>query len=122
MQPYQNVPPNGSEIFDLPDSDGVNSSEKKLVAFCKKSFLRLWTLPNLMKKQNPAKELTDVLIVFGDDVIIFSDKSISINPSTPVDTAWARCYRKTIESSANQLYGAAAWIKEHPQKIFLDAK
>ena len=51
-------------------SEGLNASEQVLAELCEKSFLKLWTYPNLFRK--PAKELTDLLVVFGNDVIIFS--------------------------------------------------
>jgi hypothetical protein len=54
-------------------SDGLTASEQLLAQICDRSFLKLWTYPNLFKK--PGKELTDLLVVFGNDVIIFSDKS-----------------------------------------------
>lgn len=52
---------------------GLTASEKVLADLCGKSFLSLWSYPNLYRKSG--KELTDLLVVFGDDVIPFADKS-----------------------------------------------
>ena len=52
---------------------GLTASEQLLAELCEKSFLSVWSYPNLCRKQG--KELTDLLVVFGDDVILFSDKS-----------------------------------------------
>ncbi len=59
-------------------SVGLTASERVLAELCDVSFLKLWTYPNLFKKR--AKELTDLLVVFGQDVIIFSDKSWTSPP------------------------------------------
>ena len=52
---------------------GLTASEKVLADICDRSFLSVWSYPNLFR--TPAKELCDVLVVFGDNVVIFSDKS-----------------------------------------------
>jgi hypothetical protein len=43
-------------------SEGLTASEKILAELCDKSFLKLWSYPNLFRK--PTKELTDLLVVF----------------------------------------------------------
>lgn len=54
-------------------SEGLTASEALLAELCERSFLQLWTYPNLFKK--PGKELIDLMVVFGDDILLFSDKS-----------------------------------------------
>ena len=81
---------------------------------------KLWTYPNLFKK--PAKELTDLLVVFGNNVIIFSDKSC-VYPDTgnaPLD--WSHWYRRSIARSAHQIDQAERWLRTYPSEVFLDAK
>ena len=34
-------------VFDLPNSQGLNPSERILAQLCRRSFLSLWTYPNL---------------------------------------------------------------------------
>lgn len=101
-------------------SEGLTASEKVLAELCDKSFLKLWTYPNLYKQ--PAKELADLVIVFGDNVVIFSDKSCSYPNTGNPDLDWSRWYRKSIAHSAQQIATAERWIKLYPDKIFLDAK
>ena len=69
-------------------SEGLTESEKILADLCDRSFLKLWTYPNLFKKQ--AKELTDLLVVFGEDVLIFSDKSCSYPKTGNLALDWSR--------------------------------
>jgi hypothetical protein len=61
-------------------SKGSTASERLLADLGEQAFLNLWSYPNLFydKKQGgmgDGKELCDMLVVCGDDVIIFSDKS-----------------------------------------------
>ena len=74
----------------LSASGGLTASEKVLAELCDKSFLKLRTYPNLFRK--PSKELTDLLVVFGNDVIIFSDKSCGYPNTGDADLDWSRWY------------------------------
>jgi hypothetical protein len=81
--------------------------------------------PNLFydKKQGgkgDGKELCDMLVVCGDDVVIFSDKHIKYQNDKPVEIAWPRFYRKAIEAAVVQINGANNWITRYPDKIFTD--
>ncbi|MEX2376077.1 MAG: SEC-C domain-containing protein [Dehalococcoidia bacterium] len=66
------------------------------------------------------KELCDLLVVFDDHVIIFSDKEIKYPSDVPIEVAWARWFRSAIERSAKQVYGAERWIKLFPDRLYLD--
>ena len=101
-------------------SEGLTPSERVLAELCDRSFLRLWTYPNLFKK--PTKELTDLLVVFGNDVIIFSDKSCSYPNTGDPRLDWSRWYRRSIKDFVHQLDQAERWLRTYPDKIFLDAK
>jgi hypothetical protein len=106
-------------------SSGTTDSERYLARVAEKSFLNLWTYPNTHRKQlqhgkGDGKELCDLLVVCGDDVIIFSDKSVAWSATAPVEVAWDRWYRKAIKSSVQQIRGAERWLREFPDRIFLD--
>lgn len=115
-------------VFDLPDSAGLTSSERILAQLSRRAFLSLWTFPNLHTDEGfkagskSPKEFADGLLVFGDDVVIFSDKHITFNEGKALDVAWPRWYRKAITHSLHQLYGALSWLKRFPDRIFLDAE
>lgn len=121
------VPPN-TGIFDLPDSQGLNPSERILARLCRKSFLSLWAYPNLHTdegKRNDvvtsSKEFTDLLVVFGNDVILFSDKHVAYDEGKPVEVAWRRWFKRAVRRSAHQLFGALNWLQRFPDRLFLDA-
>ena len=98
---------------------GFTSTEKNLAGVADKIFLNLWTYPNLFG--TAGKELCDLLVVCGDDVLIFSDKSINWSSGADVKVAWPRWYRKAIAKSAAQINGAARTLRDHPDQLFLDA-
>ena len=98
---------------------GVSPTEKNLAALADKIFLNLWTYPNLYG--SAGKELCDLLVVCGDDVLIFSDKAISLVIGADVKVAWPRWYRKAIGELAAQINGAVRTLRDHPDQLFLDA-
>jgi hypothetical protein len=110
----------------LADGSGVTPSERYLARLCRRTFLSLWTYSNVYRDQGKhtaaahGKELCDVLAVCGNDIIIFSDKSIEFGDSGDVRTDWSRWYRRAVKGSADQLHGAERWIKQHPNRLFLD--
>lgn len=67
------LPVNYPEMI-VEKSEGLTVSEKKLAALGYQTFLRLWSYPNPYKLQSNGKELCDLLIVFDNHIIIFSDK------------------------------------------------
>lgn len=113
-------------MFDLPDSAGLTPSERILAQLSRRAFLSLWTFPNLHTDEGfkgnskSPKEFSDGLLVFGDDVVLFSDKEIAFHEEKPLAVAWPRWYRKAVTHSVQQLYGALSWIKRFPDRIFLD--
>lgn len=113
---------------EIVKGDGFNESEKYLANLCKKTFLSLWSYPNVYTdegKKNDngdGKELCDLLVVFGHHVIIFSDKDIGFKDTGDIEVDWGRWVKRAILKSANQLYGAENWIKKRANRIYLDSK
>ncbi|XKT75358.1 MAG: hypothetical protein ACJKSS_01050 [Patescibacteria group bacterium UBA2103] len=97
---------------------GVTASERYLQKLAEESFLELWSWPNLYKKKN--KELCDLLVICGEHIIIFSDKTISYPNTGNSNLDWSRWYKRAVFQSAKQAKGAARWIKENPERVFLD--
>jgi len=94
-----------------------SKSEEYLAHLAQKTFLSFWSHPNLFRAQN--RELADLIVIFDQDIVIFSDKSCEFKVG---EHGWGRWYRKVILNSANQLHRAAAWIRKHPTEIYMDAK
>lgn len=114
-------------MFDLSDSQGANESERSLIALCATSFLSLWSFPNTYTSEGAhanhmsGKEFADVLVVFGRDVLIFSDKHVELDATADLRVAWSRWHRKAVFKSIRQLRGARNWLTRFPDQIFLDA-
>ncbi len=115
-----------SSYFDLSGYAGTNESERLLMKLCHRSFLRLWAHANLFTDEGlrankgSTKELTDALVVFGDDVVIFSDKHIAFQHEQPLEVAWPRWYRRAVSASIKQLRGAKSWLVRFPYRVYLD--
>lgn len=100
-------------------SPGATVSEQRLAKMAEHTFLDLWSWPNVFGE--PGKELCDLLVACGDDVLIFSDKDIKW-PDGDLPIAWKRWYRRAIGKSADQIRGAARWLDSHPESVFIDGK
>lgn len=101
-------------------STGLNKAEEYLAKLCGKTFLSLWGYPNVYRK--PGKELCDLLVVFGNHIIVFSDKNCQFKPTEDIKADWHRWFKRTINEASNDVWGAERWIKQFPEKIFLDPK
>ena len=108
------------ERSDIFRSQGLNSAEQYLKTLCDRSFLSLWSFSNPYKKVG--RELCDLLVVFGNDIIIFSDKNCRFDPNIEIDIGWSRWFRSTVLAGAKQAQGACRSISTNPSQIFLDAK
>jgi hypothetical protein len=88
----------------------VNESEAYLESLAQKSFLSMWSYPNLgfgePSGEKGGKELCDLLVLFGNKLILFSDKSCKYSDHKDEMVAWRRWYNRSIQSSAKQLAGA----------------
>ena len=124
---HEKQSPASMGVFDLSNAEGVTDSERLLMRLCRKSFLSLWAHANLHTAQDmrqgkgSAKEFADVLVVFGDDVIVFSDKHIEFQKDKDLAIAWPRWFKRAISESAKQLHGAMSWLRRFPDRVFLDA-
>ncbi len=106
---------------------GINTSERDLVRLAERSFLSIWSYPNVWRDQKfsgghggDGKELCDMLVVFDEHVIIFSDKDVAYKPHTDPKVAWRRWYKSAVKKSADQVYGAERWLRDYPDQLFLD--
>jgi hypothetical protein len=106
-------------------SEGLTPSERYLKKLCDRSFLSLWSYSSVFRDQGrpggkgDGKEVADLLVVFENHVVIFSDKHIQFD-SGSVEVAWSRWFRKAVLKSAQQVWGAERWIRQFPNRLFLD--
>jgi hypothetical protein len=104
---------------------GSTASERYLAKLADRSFLNLWSYPNVfidkrVRGKGDGKELCDLLVICGEHVLIFSDKTVEWPVGDDVNLSWRRWYRRAIEKSADQIRGAARWMAQFPDRIFLD--
>jgi hypothetical protein len=111
------VPPNREPV-----STHANESEKYLNALADRAFLKLWCYPNLFINKGGPKELCDLLLIFGDDVAIFSDKHCDFGDGTqPERVRWRRWHEGAVLASARQVAGAERMLRAH-RDVFVDRK
>lgn len=112
----------------LKAASGTTPTESELLRLARNSFLSLWSFPNVYTDEgrhgtnSDGKELCDLMVVFGDHVLLFSDKNCAFPSIDDINLAWNRWYRRAVAKSAKQLAGAESWITRFPTRVFLDAK
>lgn len=106
--------------------DGVNTSERYLKRLSDRSFLSLWSYSGVYRDQldcptaKIGKEVCDLLVVFQDHIIIFSDKDCVYPDGDNEQLNWQRWFKRAVRKSAEQIWGGERWIKAHAQRLFLD--
>jgi hypothetical protein len=119
------VEPGLNEWAWLRTAAGKTSSESKLLQMVRGSVLSLWSIPGPyiddgLTRNGGGKELCDLLVIFGDDVVVFSDKECAFPEGENAKVAWARWYRRAIEKSAKQLAGALSALHRPTTRLFTD--
>jgi len=108
------------------DAQGATASERALVRIARKAFLTLWSYPNVYSDEGRAsgkgdgKELVDLLVVFGNNVLLFSDKHCAFHSDVDIKIDWPSWYKRAIEKSARQLAGAESFLRRFPDRVFVD--
>jgi len=121
------VPQNTLGPVVLP-AEGVTDAERYLAKLCRHSFLSMWSYPGVFRDQGrpggkgDGKEVCDLLVVFENHVIIFSDKDCRFNDVGDLEVEWARWFKRAVQNSANQVWGAERWIRQFPNRLFIDRK
>lgn len=101
---------------------GATESERYLSKLARKTFLNFWSYSNPYTDENKGSELCDFMVVFGNDILLFSDKHCKYPKVKSNETAWYRWYRSAVNKSVRQLLGAASFIKRFPNRIFIDSE
>ena len=118
--------PDGKAEALEPASTSTTASEAYLARLARRAFLHLWSYPNLYRDQgkhvqaSDGKEICDLLVVFGNELLIFSDKHCMLKTDKELKVSWRRWYRDAVVKSAGQIEGAERWLRQHPDRVFLD--
>ena len=102
-------------------SGGVTDTERMLVEFCERSFLKLWSYANPYK--DDGHELCDFLAIFDNHVFVFFDRENKLgeDPDKDPQVLWDRWKRNVIDRQVKTSHGAERYIRSGRQ-IYLDAK
>jgi hypothetical protein len=103
---------------------GTTDRERYLATLASSQFFSLWSYPGLSRpaRNGITKELADLSVIFGDEIILFSDKDIAWSSHPDLETTWSRWYRAAVLKSADQLWGAVKHLRGPDPAIFLDAR
>ena len=99
----------------------ATDSERYLAKLAKRAFLNFWSYSNPYTDEGKGKELCDFMVVFGNDVLIFSDKHCEFPKHQDIAVSWHRWYRSAIKKSADQLIGAASFLERFSTRIYIDS-
>lgn len=97
---------------------GITKTERDLKRLSDRTFLSLWSHSGIYKE--PGKELCDLLVIFENHILIFSDKAAAFPETGSVELDWKRWYKRAIARSAGQMRGAERWLRAFPDRLFLD--
>ncbi len=107
-------------------SDGVTPTERRLAKLCRNSFLSLWSYLSVYRDQGrvgrkgDGKEVCDLLVIFENHILVFSDKDCEFKDTGRLELDWSRWCKKAVLKSAEQVFGAERWIRRFPNNLFLD--
>ena len=87
----------------------MTKSEEWAYNLCRGSFFSLFSFVNPIGKKG--KELCDVIIICGKDIVLISVKEININLTDNYDVDYNRWNTRAIEDSVKQLNGAKRFLK-----------
>lgn len=88
--------------------EGVTAAERYLARLCKRSFLSLWSYPAVFRDQGrpggkgDGKEVCDLLVVFENNVIIFSDKDCEFRGTGDLEQNGTAGTKKPFSNLSNR--------------------
>jgi hypothetical protein len=115
-----------SEPETIVPGEGSTEAERYLAKLCQRSFLSLWSYPAVYRDEGrpsgkgDGKEVCDLLVIFENHIIIFSDKDCEFRNTGRIEVDWPRWFKRAIQKSAVQVYGAESWIKRSPHNLYID--
>jgi hypothetical protein len=100
-------------------------TEQWVADLCDRAFLGLWSYPRVyfnkgVKQRAQGKEVSDLLVVFDNHIILFEDKDCAFPDTGNEDVDWQRWYKGSILRAATQLRRGERWIRSGPDRLFLD--
>lgn len=107
--------------------EGSTPGERELTKLADLAFFGLWSYPSVHRRivkggRTIKHEVVDLIVVFGKDVILFSEKDIKFPSTGDTKVNWGRWLRQSVLGSLDQLRGAERYIRSGRSKLFLNRK
>lgn len=93
--------------------DKGNIGEEFVNGIAFNSLLDYWCYPSPKDERGDKKEICDLLIVFGDNLIIISVKNYEFKDF------YSRYFRQTIDKAVRQIYGAERKLFNSDREIYI---
>ena len=77
------------------------------------SFVKYWCYPSPKDEHGDKKEICDLLVIFGDSVIIISVKNYEFKDN------YVRYFRSTLDKAVKQIYGAERKLFKSENEIYI---
>lgn len=115
--------PSGWHPATCRERRAMTLAEQYMADLCQRTFLRLWSYPNVYRREGHInKEVCDLLVVCGRDIVVFSNKACAFPDTGDPLCDWSRWYKRAIEKSARQAVGAERWIGRCRSALYSDAR
>lgn len=107
--------------------EGTTPGERELAKLADLSFFGLWSYASVHRLLTKGgrtlrPEVADLIVFFGKDIVIFSEKDIKFPDTGDLKVAWARWFRQSVSESVIQLRGAERYIGSRRSALYLDAR
>ena len=114
-------------LTPIQKGEGSTPGERELTKLADLAFFGLWSYPSVHRRmvkggRTIKHEVVDLIVVFGKDVILFSEKDIKFPSTGDIKVNWGRWLRQSVLGSLDQLRGAERYIRSGRSELFLDRK
>ena len=114
-------------LTPIQKGEGSTPGELALTKLADLAFFGLWSYPSVHRRiekggRTIKHEVADLIVVFGKDVILFSEKDIKFPSTGDIKVNWGRWLRQSVLESLDQLRGAERYIRSARSELFLDRK
>ena len=111
----------GVDLMKIEKSTGITSTERLLSGLCERTFLKLWSWPNLCKQDG--NELCDLIAVFNDHVFVFFDRESRViqDAKKDISITWPRWKKEVVDKQIKTAKGAEGYIRKG-LPVYLDKR
>ncbi len=91
-------------LTPIQKGEGSTQGERELTKLADLAFFGLWSYPSVHRRmvkggRTIKHEVVDLIVVFGKDVILFSEKDIKFPSTGDIKVNWGRWLRQSVLGS-----------------------